>query len=249
LIKKSGFNILNVANNHVLEHGKSKFINMLESLKERGISVIGSCKNPFIIIRVGGIKLGFIGISQVQDPNYVKNTYINDINTAYRLIKTNKEKVDHIIVSVHWGQEYTLKPTQEQRELGHRLIDAGARILIGHHPHTVHKVEEYNNGLIIYSLGNFISDMSFPITRYGKVVKIKLNKFKISDFETFYTYQDQKYRVILLDNKPKPLETEVNPKDLSQEYRLYLKKEFAQKFLSRPLGVNLYLIKNYIIKR
>ena len=69
-----------------------------------------------------------------------------------------KNSVDFVIVSLHWGTEHYLYPSTEQISMGHAIVDAGASVVIGHHPHVVQGYERYKNGLIFYSLGNFVFD-------------------------------------------------------------------------------------------
>jgi poly-gamma-glutamate synthesis protein (capsule biosynthesis protein) len=81
-----------------------------------------------------------------------------------------------IIVSLHWGGEHTLKPVPSQRIDAHRLIDAGADLLVCHHTHTLQTVEDYRGRKIYYSIGNFIFDQSKPINTRACAVKITVDK-------------------------------------------------------------------------
>ena len=66
-----------------------------------------------------------------------------------------KEKVDFVVLLLHWGFEYINQPSRKQQEQAHQLIDAGVNIILGHHPHVLQPIEEYSNGVIFYSLGNY----------------------------------------------------------------------------------------------
>src|SRR5690606_2415251 len=91
---------------------------------------------------------------------------------------------DMVIVSVHWGVEYKAKPNQRQILLGRAMIDAGADVVLGHHPHWTQTVEEYQDGVIIYSLGNFIFDQMWSEeTRRGDVVEFKLDKTGVLGYQ------------------------------------------------------------------
>ena len=81
-----------------------------------------------------------------------------------------------IIVSLHWGGEHTLKPVPRQRLDAHRLIDAGADILVCHHTHTLQTVEDYHGHAIYYSLGNFIFDQPRPLNARAAVVSLHITK-------------------------------------------------------------------------
>jgi len=104
-----------------------------------------------------------------------------DLPAATALIQETKKNVDLIIVHIHWGTEYQHQFNQQQEKIGHALIDAGADIIIGHHPHVVQGMEIYKNKPIFYSLGNFIFDQYFsPDTQEGLAVGLKLTNNKIS---------------------------------------------------------------------
>jgi poly-gamma-glutamate synthesis protein (capsule biosynthesis protein) len=79
-----------------------------------------------------------------------------------------------IIVSLHWGGEHTLKPVPRQRQEAHRLIDAGADVLVCHHTHTLQTVETYRGRQIYYSIGNFIFDQSRPINTAAAIVRLRI---------------------------------------------------------------------------
>ena len=88
---------------------------------------------------------------------------------------------DFIIVFAHWGIEYKDKETKEQVVLGHELIDAGADLIIGSHPHVIQPIEIYKNKAIFYSLGNFIFDQGFSkATKEGLGVRVVLEKNQIT---------------------------------------------------------------------
>ena len=97
-------------------------------------------------------------------------------------IKAVKEKADILIVSFHSGEEYLSEPTQFQIEFSKAAIEAGADIVIGHHPHVIQKSEQYQSGYIFYSLGNFVFDQSFSEeTQQGQMVKILIKNGKIKE--------------------------------------------------------------------
>ena len=96
---------------------------------------------------------------------------------------------DVVIVSLHAGQEYTLATTQLQEDYAHTAIDAGASVVIGHHPHVVQRVEEYQDGYIFYSLGNFIFDqIEPPQTREGVIATLVFRNSQITDYSLTPVY-------------------------------------------------------------
>lgn len=93
-----------------------------------------------------------------------------DISAMIERVKKASGTGKVVVVNMHWGVEYDTEPSVREKELAHNLIDAGADVIIGHHPHVVQPVEVYKNGLIFYSLGNFISDQLGQQTKEGFAV-------------------------------------------------------------------------------
>ena len=104
------------------------------------------------------------------------------------VIKEAAEKVDALVVSLHFGEEYQRIHNKRQEDLSHTAIDSGAKIVVGHHPHVTQDMENYTGGLIAYSLGNFIFDQNFSEeTMRGAALEIKLSKngeIKSADIKT-----------------------------------------------------------------
>jgi len=88
-----------------------------------------------------------------------------DVIRVQECIRNAKASVDYVVVSVHWGKEYEDVPSNGQRELGHRMVEAGADLVVGHHPHTAQAIEAYKEGYIFYSLGNFAMQVEWDIAR------------------------------------------------------------------------------------
>lgn len=99
--------------------------------------------------------LDFYNSQFTEDPPYAEG--VKEIIRAD--IKTLKSSVNHVIVSVHWGDEFIEKPSPAEISMAHEMIDSGASVILGHHPHVLRGLENYKEGLIAYSLGNFVCDM------------------------------------------------------------------------------------------
>ncbi len=178
LLSENKINLTNLANNHIYdcyEKGKSDTQKYLNALN---ISYFGDNKaeNSYIIKIIGDIKIAFIGIDDT-----LKNS---DLKSFYSLTENLKKTNDFVIVSIHWGKEYAKKPSESQIGLAHNLVDNGADIIIGHHPHVVQPMEVYKNKIIFYSLGNFIFDQFMEETRKGAGVGVVLSKNRF-DFYIF----------------------------------------------------------------
>ena len=180
-LKKNKIEIVSIANNHILEHGIEGFNSTCEILEKNLIKYIGVFNNNtsnIQIITINGISFGFSAFNDIEDienPNLyadLENELL--LNTINEL---NKLNLDYKIISLHWGHEYCHYPSLDQVMLAHKMIDLGINIVIGHHTHVIQPVEEYNNGLIFYSLGNFLFDMLWSKkVRSGLVAEIMFEK-------------------------------------------------------------------------
>jgi len=100
-----------------------------------------------------------------------------------------------VVVSIHWGEEYETSPSTLQRKIAYELIDAGADLVIGHHPHVIQEVEVYGNGLIAYSLGNFIFDQNFSEeTSRGLILEVVFSDGDILSYKTTEVNFNEKYQ-------------------------------------------------------
>jgi len=159
-LKKYGFNLLMLANNHATDQGWVGRDTTIEALNSEGI---GWCGHPseadsdsVYYNQVGDKKYAFLCFHDV--------TYKLDDEAAVNLIKTVRPNVDYLIVSAHWGYEYKHSANwDKQIDPAHNFIDAGADFVIGHHPHVVQNFEIYNARGIFYSLGNFIFDQYWSV--------------------------------------------------------------------------------------
>jgi len=175
-LKDSGINFLNLANNHFFDQGERGVAETKQNLDLMDFNYsgcpdgqIGECSSK--IIDINGQKIGLVGFSAV----YKKIDQV-EMN---KIISDAAGKTDFLIVNFHWGAEYQHKFGVLQQEIAHNLIDAGADIIIGHHPHVVQGIEIYNGKPIFYSLGNFVFDQYFSVdTQQGLAVILDLNRQK-----------------------------------------------------------------------
>jgi len=142
ILKYGGINVVSTANNHVYDYGDIGFENTLKNLDSSGIDNYGFNKVITKIIR--GKKISFIA-----DNGFRYN------DTLMGRVQELKKNSDFVVVSMHWGTESSYKPNALQIRIGRNLIDSGADLVIGHHPHVLQPVECYKGKYIAYSLGNF----------------------------------------------------------------------------------------------
>ena len=203
-LKESGFDVLSVANNHAVDYDSEAFLDTLELLRTSQIEPVGGGQNidearrP-VIIEKNGLKVGFLAYTIFADVYYhakyrrtfqATETVCGVAPLQQELILEDLAKlrpqVDVAIVSLHWGTEYSKYPQKAQQELGRALIDGGANLVIGHHPHIMQGFERYQDGLIAYSLGNFIFDQNQHVfTRQGLMLDLKLTKEGLQDLRAW----------------------------------------------------------------
>jgi Putative enzyme of poly-gamma-glutamate biosynthesis (capsule formation) len=178
-LKNAGFNVLSLANNHMMDYYDKGLFDTMKLLNENKIAYTGAGKNldearKPVIIEKNGLRFGIISYTDMAY-TYVGNPSINYaasdnragvVPRKYELIHEDivklRGKVDLIAVSLHWGVEETFKITPEMTEFAHRLLDDGADMILGHHPHQFQGIEVYKGKPIIYSMGNFIFDQNDP---------------------------------------------------------------------------------------
>lgn len=167
LVVSSGFNVINLANNHILDFGAPALVKTLESFSSVvtvGAGLDFESAYRLALKEVGGVKVGFLGfaengfgaLTETQDNSggyaWVNHPLVN------KIVADAKKQVDVLLVQVHAGVEEIEIPLPEWRQRYKELIDLGADAIIGHHPHTPQGFEEYKGKPIFYSLGNFCFD-------------------------------------------------------------------------------------------
>ena len=166
----AGFNMVSLANNHTLDKGEKAVISSCEYWKSKDVLTAGSYSsneeaNEIRIKEKNGIKYtllaytyGTNGISVPSGKEYLVNLYSDE--KVKEDIEKVRDKVDLLIVSMHWGTEYQAEPTEEQKRQANYLSSLGVDIIIGTHPHVIQPITYIGDTLVIYSLGNFISAQS-----------------------------------------------------------------------------------------
>jgi poly-gamma-glutamate capsule biosynthesis protein CapA/YwtB (metallophosphatase superfamily) len=169
-LQQAEFNLVTLANNHTLDCGETGRAQTIVTLRANGIRAVEPA--PYVeYITVRGRTLAFLALDDVTRPL--------DPAAAAAAVHSAKDRVDFVIVSIHWGNEYQVSPTSRQNNLAEELARAGADVIIGHHPHVIQPVEiiRRGNGLnpvpVLYSLGNAIFDQGgLADTRTGEAVSL-----------------------------------------------------------------------------
>lgn len=164
---KAGIDVVSIANNHTLDFGPLALQDTIDNLDQRGILHAGAGKSldeamaPAIIER-NGQRIGFLAFNRVLPEGWAAGKNKPGVASGYdekailEAVKALRARVDVVVVSMHWGIEREVKFHKGQQQFGRVLIDAGAQLVFGHHPHVTQGLEFYKNGLIAYSLGNFV---------------------------------------------------------------------------------------------
>ena len=217
-ITYAGFNVVSLANNHILDYHHEGMQETMAILAENKIAGVGAggnieeARRP-VIIEVNGITIGFIAYTEMwfvharepiswqateEEPGVVpaRLDYVWEDITALR------DKVDIIVASFHWGKEYEDEPTAEQKALARTAVDAGADLVLGHHPHVLQGIEFYKQGVIAYSLGNFVFDQRLPGTQESMVLEFTLSKQGVLDL-TIHPVYIQNMQPIILEGSRK----------------------------------------------
>ena len=187
----AGFDMVSAANNHIWDWGAEATMETLRHFSEASIKYAGigltridaySANN----IIVNGVKIAFLAFTDISgafketgslDKPTVALTFEKEIESG---VKAARRKADVIIVYFHFGDEYKQEPNENQKKLAHLAIDSGADLVIGTHPHVVQSIEQYKNGYIAYSLGNFIFDQDFSEdTMRGLLLEVELENGQI----------------------------------------------------------------------
>lgn len=187
-LKASGIKIVSFANNHVMDQGWAGFAESREHLKAIGLEFAGTSDNTAtawqpVITESHGIRVGWLGLTRWlngnRNPDQDDQPHVNffpypgeangapgaDEETVLKAIQAARAQCDLLVISVHWGVEYATVPRPEDVEFAHKMLEAGATVIVGAHPHVLQPIETYKTQdgretVIFYSLGNFLSNQS-----------------------------------------------------------------------------------------
>lgn len=161
----TGFEVMNIATNHTMQHGPEPFAETVDLLRGGGVQPCGlddgrGASIPASVVR-HGLRIAFLGYSLRPRQYFTERPLYAEGNEAGIVadVQAARQQHDVVVVSLHWGDEFIQRPSPEDVRLAHRIIDSGCDLIIGHHPHVLRGVEQRGRGWIVYSLGNFVCDM------------------------------------------------------------------------------------------
>ena len=186
--KESGIDLFLLANNHIVDKGKNGLLNTLETYEQMGGRYIGAYRNSTdekelnpVFYNIKGIRVAFINFTYgtngfaVPQPcvvNLMDSTKVKETIARAKLMGA-----DMIICAPHWGEEYSLKPSGNQKKWAKMLQREGVNIIIGGHPHVPQAAQADSEHILFYSLGNYISNQTTPsYTQLGLMVTVRICK-------------------------------------------------------------------------
>lgn len=180
VLKDNGFTLVNLANNHLADFCADGVVSTINTLKKAGLKYVGAGENiteasKYDIQEVNGVKIATVSVSDIVPKNFSANDSKAGIlstktSAYYNAVREASQLADLVVVNIHWGVEYALNQTERQEELARNLINFGADIVIGSHPHVLQPVEKYKDGIIFYSMGNFVFDQGWSRTKDSMIL-------------------------------------------------------------------------------
>ena len=199
----AGVDIAVTANNHCLDSGKSGVESTLEILRNRGITPIGTTPEAAVRFTIKGIDFALLaytyGTNGIPTPDGVTVHGIDTLQMR-RDIESCAD-ADCRIAFVHWGAEYTHRPDYQQRTIADFLHRAGCQVVIGSHPHTVHRAECSKRAVTVYSLGNFVSNQRRRYSDGGVMAKLVVEKDSVGcsyqlDIKPVWVHKRDGYAIV-----------------------------------------------------
>lgn len=279
-LKKTGIDVLSVANNHVMDAGVEGLTRTLGNIEAAGLAFIGAGRtkaeaSEIRFMTVRGTRVAFLAYTYNANErlpgrkagapgvNVLRVDSEKDLGRAAERVKEARRSADVVVVSLHWGDEYATMPTAWQRKAATALIEAGADIIFGHHPHVLQPIETISardgrQGIVAYSLGNFISsqnagvvyerkDSSLALRGDGIILSVFLTRksgkaaIQRAEFLPLWTLRERTRKAVL----PRPVsiareiaKLETAPKRNGEQESLLQFLTHRQRLITGKLAVN-----------
>ena len=203
-LKFAGFDILSLANNHIWDYGEEAMSDTIYLLNMNGINTVGAGRdereaNRTVVKEIRGEKIAFLSFTNLYPESLeakgerggISDFDLNKIKEDIKKMKDSGE-AEVVIVSLHFGEEYKKDPSDSKKEIARAVVEAGADLVVGHHPHVAQNLEKNNGVWIAYSLGNFVFDQDFSeetmkgkmfeaIIKNGQVISVRDIPIKINE--------------------------------------------------------------------
>jgi poly-gamma-glutamate synthesis protein (capsule biosynthesis protein) len=183
-LQRAGFDLLGLANNHACDFGRDALVETRDTLERVGISTVGAgmsqpeAARP-TILEIAGRRIGVLAfvdlaLEGLSPSDAAPGPAMAEPDRVASSVREARSLADSVVVTVHWGSEYRSFPNARQRALARIIADAGADLIIGHHPHVVQPVERLGRTWVFYSLGNLVFDQHCPGCDRGLLVAATL---------------------------------------------------------------------------
>lgn len=200
VLKNIGVNVVTLANNHMLDYGDQTLVDTLRHVDDAGLKRLGAGENyqqanEPLVITVNNIKLAIIGSVFLYSASTERAKHNSPgvadfrINKILAQIRKLTKEGCRVIVTLHWGMEYSFYPLPYQVKQAHAMIDAGARLILGHGPHYPQGIETYKGVDIVYSVGNFIFDEPYVFSNRGFIYGTEMNDEAMLDNRKIYPFR------------------------------------------------------------
>lgn len=202
-VLKGRFDALAVANNHSGDYGKAAFLETLDHLDRAGIAHFGGGRDlarahaPLWIER-RGLRIAVLGYNEFKPRSFEAGpespgiAWSEDDQVISDIRAARAAGADLVIPFMHWGWEREPGPSERQRQLARTMVDAGADVVVGGHPHVTQGAEYYRGKLIVYSLGNFVFDgFRLPAARRGWLLRLTLERHGLVEWDTLAAQIDE----------------------------------------------------------
>lgn len=186
IIKSAGFTNINLANNHMYDYGEDGILYTIEQFNKAGIPFVGAGQNRSEAYQIhyeeiNDIRIATLGFTEVYTRAALTGIETPGVATSNIKIMLNKieeakKYADVVITHIHWGTEYKTKFDKRQEQIAEVLAEAGVDIIIGHHPHVLQAVDSIDDTIVFYSLGNFVFDQGWSMTRETVFPIVTLDK-------------------------------------------------------------------------
>ena len=207
---EAGFDLVNLANNHTLDYGQPGMEQTLVTLETLGITTVGAGTSREMahepaILNANGLQVAVLGYAAArwngsEDVPATDRIAWADPGAVRADVQAIRDTVDLVIVQLHAGTEYAAAPSPDQVQFARAAIDAGADLVIGHHPHVTQTVERYKDGLIVYSLGDALFDIPRQATRRGHLLRVHATRDGLGQVELWPFWIADSIQPRLLDD-------------------------------------------------
>ncbi|MGD8487953.1 MAG: CapA family protein [Anaerolineae bacterium] len=185
-LREGGIDLVTVANNHLLDYGQEALAETLDTLEREGIAFVGGGRSGQLdqphepaVFAINGVRVAVLGYAAARWNGSADVPATGQIAWAEPAavkadVQAAREQAPVVIVLLHAGTEYAAEPSADQIAVARTAVDAGAALVVGHHPHVTQTVEQYQQGLIVYSLGDALFDIPRPAAMRGDLLRVHI---------------------------------------------------------------------------